>query len=104
MPVRDHKTKVVGTIGPASESPAMLERLIRTGLDVARLNFSHGDFTGHKDRIANLRAAWERAGPTIAIFADLPGPKMRLGTIQNEPIYLLAGDAFTLTADSVLGD
>ncbi|ABF43085.1 pyruvate kinase [Candidatus Koribacter versatilis Ellin345] len=104
MQVRDHKTKIVGTIGPASESPEMLERLIRTGLDVARLNFSHGDFSGHRERIANLRAASDRAGRAVAVLADLPGPKMRLGTIQNEPIHLRAGDPFTLTTDSIVGD
>ena len=53
----NHKTKIVATIGPASESPEMLERLIRAGLNVARLNFSHGDFTGHAERIARIRAA-----------------------------------------------
>ena len=55
-----HKTKIVATIGPASDSPQMLERLIRAGLNIARLNFSHGDFSGHAERIARIRAA-ERA-------------------------------------------
>ena len=59
----DHKTKIVATIGPASESPEMLERLIRAGLNVARLNFSHGDFAGHAERIARIRAAAQRHRP-----------------------------------------
>jgi len=71
----NHKTKIVATIGPASESPEMLERLIRAGLNIARLNFSHGDFTGHAERIANIRAAERATGRRVAIMADLPGSK-----------------------------
>ena len=79
MTLPDHKTKIVATIGPASESVDMLERLIRAGLNVARLNFSHGDFSGHAARIARIRAAERATGRRVAIMADLPGPKMRLG-------------------------
>jgi pyruvate kinase len=100
----DHKTKIVATIGPASDSPAMLERLLRAGLDIARLNFLHGDFDGHGASIARIRAAARAVGRRVAILADLPGPKMRLGTIEPEPIHLRAGDAFTLTAQDVIGD
>jgi pyruvate kinase len=99
-----HKTKIVATIGPASESPEMLERLIRAGLSVARLNFSHGDFTGHADRITRIRAAEKATGRRVAIMADLPGPKMRVGKIEPEPILLQAGQAFTLTAEDVVGN
>ncbi|NJL19413.1 MAG: pyruvate kinase, partial [Bdellovibrionaceae bacterium] len=74
-----HKTKIVATIGPASESPEMLERLIRAGLNVARLNFSHGDFQGHAARITRIRAAAQAAGRRVAILADSPA-QMRLGT------------------------
>ena len=70
-----HKTKIVATIGPASESPEMLERLIRAGLNIARLNFSHGDFTKHGEVIARIRAAERGAGKRVAIMADLPGPR-----------------------------
>ena len=104
MQIRDHKTKIVGTIGPASDSPDMLERLIRTGLDVARLNFSHGDFEGHRVVISRLRVAAEKVGRSVTIMADLPGPKMRLGKIFPEPIVLKAGDDFTLTNESIVGD
>ena len=104
MPLRDHKTKIVATIGPASDSPSMLERLIRAGLDVARLNFSHGDFTDHAGRITRIRAAQKAAGRRVAIMADLPGPKMRLGKIDPEPIQLQPGDSFTLTSEVVAGN
>jgi pyruvate kinase len=97
------KTKIVATIGPASESPEMLERLIRAGVNVARLNFSHGDFSGHAERIAKVRAAARAAGLRVAIMADLPGPKMRLGKIEPGPITLRAGDAFTLTSEDIVG-
>jgi pyruvate kinase len=99
----DHKTKIVATIGPASESPEMLERLIRAGLNVARLNFSHGDFAGHAGRIARIRAAAHATGRRVAIMADLPGPKMRIGQITPDPVELRPGDAFTLTTEDVAG-
>jgi len=100
----DHKTKVVATIGPASDSPEMLERLIRAGLNVARLNFSHGDFSDHKDRIARIRAAEKATGLRVAIMADLPGPKMRVGKIDPEPVQLVAGASFTLTSEDIVGN
>jgi pyruvate kinase len=104
MPLPHHKTKIVATIGPASEAPEMLERLIRAGLNVARLNFSHGDFSGHGDRIARIRAAEKATGRRVAIMADLPGPKMRVGKIEPEPIQLLPGESFTLTSEDIVGD
>ena len=104
MRLPDHKTKIVATIGPASESPEMLERLIRAGLNIARLNFSHGDFAGHAEHIARIRAAAKATGRRVAIMADLPGPKMRLGKIEPEPIQLMPGDPFTLTTEDIVGD
>ena len=98
MDLPAHKTKIVATIGPASDSPEMLERLIRAGLNVARLNFSHGAFDEHAARIGRIRAAQQAAGRRVAIMADLPGPKMRVGTISPEPVDLRPGDPFTLTA------
>lgn len=103
MALPDNKTKIVATIGPASESPEMLERLIRAGLNVARLNFSHGDFTGHAERIKRIRSAAQVAGRRVAIMADLPGPKMRIGKIEPEPIELHSGEKFTLTAEEITG-
>ena len=99
-----HKTKIVATIGPASESPEMLEKLIRAGLNVARLNFSHGDFARHEIVVHRIREAARTTGRRVAIMADLPGPKMRLGKIELEPIQLSPGDKFTLTSDDITGD
>jgi pyruvate kinase len=104
MILPNHKSKIVATIGPASNSPEMLERLIRAGVNVARLNFSHGSFDQHGEVIARIRAASKATGQRIAIMADLPGPKMRLGTIDPEPIHLEAGDKFTLTSDDIVGN
>ena len=104
MNLPSNKTKIVATIGPASDAPEMLERLIRAGLNVARLNFSHGDFTGHGERIARIRAAAKATGCRVAIMADLPGPKMRVGKIEPEPIHLAPGDQFALTSEDVVGD
>ena len=99
-----HKTKIVATIGPASESPEMLERLIRAGLNVARLNFSHGDFSYHAELIQRIRDAARTTGRRVAIMADLPGPKMRLGKIEPEPMQLMPGDRFTLTNEDIVGN
>ncbi len=104
MTLAGHKTKIVATIGPVSESPEMLERLIRAGLNVARLNFSHGDFSGHGEHIERIRASEKATGRRVAIMADLPGPKMRVGKIDPEPIQLAVGDPFTLTSDDIVGD
>ncbi len=104
MSLPENKTKIVATIGPASDAPEMLERLIRAGLNVARLNFSHGDFSGHAERIARIRAAEQATGKPVTIMADLPGPKMRLGKIDPEPIHLAPGDPFTLTSEDIIGD
>src|SRR5215470_20117940 len=99
-----HKTKIVATIGPASESPEMLARLINAGMNVARLNFSHGDFSKHAEVIRRVRNAARGTGRRVAIMADLPGPKMRLGRIDPEPIQLPPGARFTLTNEDIVGD
>lgn len=104
MPFPKHKTKIVGTLGPASDSQAMIERLLRAGLSIVRLNFSHGDFSRHAEAIARVRAAERATGRRVAILADLPGPKMRLGKIEPEPIQLQAGDRFTLTTEEIIGN
>jgi pyruvate kinase len=99
-----NKTRIVATIGPASNSPEVLERMIRAGMNVARLNFSHGEFATHRQNIENIRAAAKVAGRPVAIMADLSGPKMRIGQFAAEPIQLKAGDGFTLTTENVTGD
>lgn len=104
MKLPANKTKIVCTIGPASESPEIMGQLIRAGMNVARINFSYGDFGRHKQVIQNLRSAAKAAGSRLAIMADLPGPKMRIGRLNREPVELRPGDTFTLTAQEILGD
>ncbi|GAB4181577.1 MAG: pyruvate kinase [Terrimicrobiaceae bacterium] len=104
MPFPANKTKIVATIGPASCSPDVLLRMIRAGVNVARLNFSHGDFETHAEVIRKVRKAAAEAGRRVAIMADLPGPKMRLGVIDPEPILLEAGAPFVLTSEDVTGN
>ncbi len=99
-----NKTKIVCTIGPASESSSVMKQMIEAGMNVARLNFSHGDFAAHKKVIENLRAAAADLGRRIAIMADLSGPKMRIGRIDPEPVELRVGEPFTLTTEDIVGD
>ncbi len=99
-----HKTKLVCTIGPASDSPEILERIIMAGMNVARLNFSHGEFAEHAEVIRKIRAASEKTGRMVAIMADLPGPKMRIGSFEKEPVMLEKGAPFILTARDVIGN
>jgi pyruvate kinase len=81
-----------------------MEKLLQAGMNVARLNFSHGDFSGHKEVIKDHRTASRATGRRLAIMADLPGPKMRIGKFDSEPINLKPGDLFSLTTDDVVGD
>ncbi|MBU0679850.1 MAG: pyruvate kinase [Proteobacteria bacterium] len=96
-------TKIVCTIGPASDSLQMLERLIDAGMNVARLNFSHGDFAGHVAVIKNIREVSQKLGKNVAILADLPGPKMRIGQLESEPVELIADETITLTTEDIVG-
>ena len=104
MQLPDHKTKIVATIGPASSSQDVMEKLLAAGMDVARLNLSHGTLDGHARTIERLRAAARTVGRPLAILADLPGPKLRIGRLAREPIELHAGDAFALTTEDRVGD
>ncbi len=99
-----NKIRIVCTIGPASDSPETLERMIQAGMNVARLNFSHGDFDIHARVIERIRAASEKTGRRVAILADLPGPKMRIGDFGKEPVVLEKGARFILTTQDVVGD
>jgi pyruvate kinase len=99
-----NKTKIVCTIGPASDSPATIAALLRAGMNVARLNFSHGDFESHAQIIARLREASAETGRRLAIMADLPGPKIRIGELAAEPVELANGDEVVLTTDEIVGD
>ena len=98
-------TKIVATLGPASSSPEVLERMIRAGVDVVRLNFSHGKAQDHIDRARMVREAAAAAGRSVAIMADLQGPKIRVGKFENGKIELIPGTPFILDADrSELGN
>lgn len=99
----DKKTKVVCTIGPASDRPAVLEQLIAAGMDVARLNLAHGDFSYHARVIANVRAAARALSRRVAVLADLPGPKIRIGTLADDPIELEIGQPYVLSAGNGVG-
>jgi pyruvate kinase len=98
------RTKLVCTIGPASDSPAVIEAMLEAGMNVARLNFSHGDFDSHAAVIERLRDASKRTGRRLAIMADLPGPKIRIGELAIEPMELQAGDTVVLTTEAIIGD
>ena len=99
-----NKTRIVATVGPASSSPDVLERMIQAGMNVARLNFSHGEFATHQQNIRNVRAAAWATGRPIAIMADLSGPKMRIGQLKAEPVQLTHRQLFTLSTDNIVGD
>jgi pyruvate kinase len=98
------KTKIVCTIGPSSESLDMLKKLISAGLNVARLNFSHGDFEEHGNRIINIRRACKELNSTVAILLDTKGPEIRLGKLKEEPVELVQGEHIVLTTEEMLGD
>src|SRR5215210_2746501 len=86
------RTKIVATIGPASRSPEVLVRMIEAGMDVARLNFSHGSAEEHAETAQRVRDAADRAGRQVAILQDLPGPKLRIGPLVGEVAELRPGD------------
>jgi pyruvate kinase len=95
------RTKIVATIGPATESKQVLRQLIEAGATTFRLNFSHGDHEDHAERIIAIRQVAQELGVHIGILQDLQGPKIRLGRFEAGPISLATGDAFTLTSRQV---
>ncbi|MDD5016210.1 MAG: pyruvate kinase, partial [Atribacterota bacterium] len=98
------KTKIVCTIGPASNSYERIEQLIQEGMDVARLNFSHGRYEEHHQVIESIRQSSLKTNKPVAILQDLGGPKIRIGEIEKEPIFLKEGSSFILTSREVPGD
>ncbi len=98
------RTKIVCTIGPASEEASILHGMIQAGMDVARINFSHGTRVQHTEWISRIRQIASELGRTVAILGDLCGPKLRTGPLSKSPIVLKAGDPFTLTTEPVTGD
>lgn len=104
MQLPANKTKIIATIGPASNNVETLIHMIQAGMNIARLNFSHGSFSSHLETIDRIRDAARQCDCRVAIMADLPGPKMRIGAIADEPVQLQGGDAFTLTTEEIIGD
>ena len=100
------RTKILATLGPATDAPGVLDALLRAGVDVVRLNFSHGDPSGQLARADAVRAAAARVGTEVGILVDLPGPKIRIEKFANDKVKLRTGDTFTLIArdDAPLGD
>lgn len=98
------KTKIVCTIGPASESVENLTKLVNAGMNVMRLNFSHGDFDEHGGRIKNIREVTKATGKNVAILLDTKGPEIRIGKLKVEPIDLVEGETLVLTTEEILGD
>lgn len=98
------KTKIVATIGPASESEPMLTSLIKAGMNVCRLNFSHGNHEEHLVRLKNIRTVAEKLGTPTAILQDLSGPKIRIGDFYQDRVMLKKGSIFTLTTKLCVGD
>jgi pyruvate kinase len=96
------RTKIVATIGPASREPEVLARMVEAGLDVARLNFSHGDRETHAENVERVRAAASAVGRPVAILQDLPGPKLRVGPIQDGRVELKPGEQLVLLCGSTL--
>lgn len=98
------KSKIVCTIGPASESLENIKKLILAGMNVARLNFSHGDFEEHGARINTIRQASKELNKTVAILLDTKGPEIRTGKLEVEPIELVQDEYLTLTTEEILGN
>ena len=94
----ESRTKIVATLGPASEGPDVLDALLRAGVDVVRLNLSHGTVESHVERLHAVRAAAERVGQVVGVLADLPGPKVRAGQLPDEGVQLVAGNTLALVA------
>ena len=97
------RAKIVCTLGPAVESPEKIRELIGAGMNMARLNLSHGSYDEHQGRLDRVRAAASELGRPIAILVDLQGPKIRLARFENGPHELARGDIFTITTDDVPG-
>jgi pyruvate kinase len=102
--VKRRKTKIVCTIGPASESPEIIEALIIAGMNVARLNFSHGTHEEHLRKIVAIRHIAERLKLLVAILQDLAGPKIRVGKVREGGVELRRGEEFLLTSREIVGD
>lgn len=96
-------TKIVATIGPASRDPEILRAMIRAGMNVARINFSHGDHQTHGETIDDIRRLAAEEDTVVAVLCDIQGPKIRIGELRQEPMMLEIGDRITLTLEQIVG-
>ena len=97
------RAKIVCTMGPAVATPEKVAELINAGMNVARLNLSHGDYSEHLERLTLVRSAATKAKRPVAILVDLQGPKIRLGRFESGPHELKRGDVLTITTDEISG-
>ncbi|MBE0689767.1 MAG: pyruvate kinase, partial [Anaerolineae bacterium] len=97
------RTKIVATLGPSSQDENTLRRLVRGGMNVARINFSHGDHDAHSKAVDDIRRIAKEEGSVVALLCDIQGPKIRIGKIAKEPLILEPGDTITLTLDEADG-
>ncbi|HBB41572.1 MAG TPA: pyruvate kinase, partial [Proteobacteria bacterium] len=104
MRLPNHKTKIVATLGPASRSATTLQRLLRAGVAVCRINLSHGTEAEHRDTVTMIRRVAEELGRPVAILMDLPGPKIRIGQLVEPTITLRRGQALLLHVGRRAGD
>ena len=98
------KTKIICTLGPATDDENVLRRMILAGMNVARLNFSHGDYESHQKRIDVFKKIRKEMGKPVALLLDTKGPEVRIKTFKDGKVTLQEGQLFTLTADAGAGD
>jgi pyruvate kinase len=98
------KTKIVCTIGPSCDSPSMIRKLTEAGMDIARLNFAHGELAEHAQKIREIRKVSGELGKSVAIMLDIKGPEIRTGKLKRESYTLVEGDRLILTTIDVIGD
>src|SRR5215472_8757889 len=103
-PLMGRRAKIVCTLGPATSGPDQITALVAAGLDVARLNMSHGTQASHHAAYGNVRAAGDASGRSVGVLVDLQGPKIRLGRFASGPVTLAPGAEFTITGEDVPGD
>src|SRR5271165_4784376 len=102
--IADRRTKIVGTIGPATNSPEMLKKIVEAGLNVARLNFSHGTHEDHEKVIKELRRLSKQESAPLSLLQDLQGPKIRISKVKNGSIILKDEQRIIITTKKLIGD
>ena len=98
------KTKIIATLGPVSNSPEMVKKLIETGMNAVRINFSHGSHESHSETINTVKRVREELGMPIPLILDTKGPEIRTKVLKEEPIKLEKGNKFIITTDDIEGD